>query len=112
VDEQLIPQQAGFRPGKSCTGQVLALTEHIEEGFEGKYITGVAFVDLTAAYDTVRHKALLSKIYKTLKDYHLARVMDSLLQNRRLFVTLEGKRSRWRNQLWLQKVQDTALATT
>ena len=30
VDERLIPEQAGFRPGKSTTSQVLNLTQHIE----------------------------------------------------------------------------------
>ena len=98
VDKHLIPQQGGFRPGKSCTGQVLALTEHIEEGFEEKLITGAAFVDLTAAYDTVRHKTLLRKLYDTLNDHHLGKVVYSLLQNRRFFVMLEGKVSRWRVQ--------------
>ena len=34
TDEKLIPEQAGFRPGRSCTGQILKLTQHIEDGFE------------------------------------------------------------------------------
>jgi len=32
VDNHHIPQQAGFRPGRSCTGQLLSLAELIEEG--------------------------------------------------------------------------------
>ena len=55
IDPQLIPEQAGFRPGKSCTGQILNLTQLIENGFERGSITGAVFVDLTAAYDTVNH---------------------------------------------------------
>ena len=34
VDAKLIPEQAGFRPGKSCTSQLLNLTEHNEDGYE------------------------------------------------------------------------------
>lgn len=98
IEPKLIPQQAGFRPGKTCTGQVLALTEHIEKGFEGKLITGVAFVDLTAAFDTVNHKKLLIKMYNLTKDYKLTQVISSLLQNRRFYVVLNGKKSRWRDQ--------------
>ena len=53
VDEQLIPEQAGFRPGKSTTSQVLNLTQHIEDGFEEGLVCGVVFVDPSAAYDTI-----------------------------------------------------------
>jgi Reverse transcriptase (RNA-dependent DNA polymerase). len=63
VDDALIPEQAGFRPGKLCCGQVLNLTQYIEDGFEKELITGVAFIDLSAAYDTINHKRLSYKIY-------------------------------------------------
>lgn len=64
IDEKLIKEQVGFCPGKSCTGQILNLTQHIEDGFERKQITGVAFIDLSAAYDTVNYGLLLEKVYK------------------------------------------------
>ena len=31
LDAKLIPEQAGFRPGKSCASQLLNLTEHVED---------------------------------------------------------------------------------
>ena len=46
IEHVLIPEQAGFRPGKSCTAQVLNLTQHIEDGFETEKITGIVLVDL------------------------------------------------------------------
>ena len=98
VDEQLSPDQAGFRPGRSCCGQVLNLTQHIEDGYENRMITGAVFVDLTAAYDTVNHRALLLKLAKTLKNSTIVKVIASLLNNRRFFVEMNGKRSRWRVQ--------------
>jgi len=49
VEKQFTPDQAGFRPGCSTCGQVLNLTQYIEDGYEGKQITGTVFVDLTAA---------------------------------------------------------------
>jgi hypothetical protein len=45
--------QAGFRIHRSCTEQAMALTTHIEAVFQRQLKTGVVFVDLSAAYDTV-----------------------------------------------------------
>ena len=56
VDAKLIPEQAGRCPGKSCTSQLLNLTEHIEDGYEKRLITGAVFEDLSAAYDTVNQQ--------------------------------------------------------
>ena len=39
VESQLTPDQAGFRPGRSCCSQLLNLTQYIEDGFEKKLIT-------------------------------------------------------------------------
>ena len=47
LEDHLIYDQTGFRPGKSCTSQLLNLTQHIEDGYQR------GFVDLSAAYDTV-----------------------------------------------------------
>ena len=44
IDEKLIPEQAGFRPRRSCTGQILKLAQHIEDGFEKEMVTGAIFV--------------------------------------------------------------------
>lgn len=96
VDEHLIPEQAGFRPGKSTTSQVLNLTQYIEDGYEEGMVTGVVFVDLSAAYDTVNHRRLLSKILETTRDTRLTELIESMLENRHFFVELGGKKSRWR----------------
>jgi hypothetical protein len=98
IDSQLIKEQAGFRPGKSTTGQLLNLTQHIEDGYEQKLITGTAFVDLSAAYDTVNHKLLLWKVYNITNDLLLTRFIRTLLENRRFYVCLGDKKSRWRVQ--------------
>lgn len=49
INEIIPPEQAGFRAGRSCTDQVLALTNFIENGFQLKLKTGLVLVDLTAA---------------------------------------------------------------
>ena len=94
IEHVLIPEQAGFRPGKSCTAQVLNLTQHIEDGFETGKITGIVLVDLSAA----NHRRLLENVYNMTMDYRLMCTIRTLLENRRFFVELGGKRSRWRSQ--------------
>jgi len=79
VNEKLISQQAGFRIGRSCTGQ--NLTQHFEDSYERGKVTGVAFVDLTAAYDTKNHKRLLCKLYEITGDYSLVGDIRALLSN-------------------------------
>ncbi len=96
VDDQLSHDQAGFRPGRSSCGQVLNLTQYIEDGFEKELKTGAVFVDLIAAYDTVNHRALLFKVAKLVKNSTVVRVIESLLNNRRFFVELNSKKSMWR----------------
>ena len=40
VESHLIKEQAGFRPGTSCNSQVLNLTQHIEDDYQHRMITG------------------------------------------------------------------------
>ena len=98
VDEHLIPEQAGFRPGKSCTTQLLNLTQLIEDGYEEGVITGAAFVDLSAAYDTVNHRILTRKFFEITQEVRLAELIQNMLSNRRFYVDLVGKCSIWRRQ--------------
>jgi hypothetical protein len=98
VDAALIEEQAGFRPGKSSTGQILNLIQEIEDGYEEKQVTGVVFVDLSAAYDTINHRLLISKFYDMTKDYRLTMFLRSMLENRRYCVQLQNRTSRWRTQ--------------
>ena len=65
LEQHLIKQQADFRPGQSCTSQLHNLTQHIEDGYQRGMVTGAAFVDLSAAYDTVNHRILIQKLYNT-----------------------------------------------
>ena len=67
----LIKENAGFRLGKSCTTQLLNLTEHIEDGYKRGMISGAAFVDLSVACDTVNHRILILKLYNITQDSQL-----------------------------------------
>ena len=74
------------------------LTEHIEGGYENRLITGAVFVDLSAAYDTVNHRRLLSQVLEITGDVQLTDLIRTMLESRRFFVVLNGKKSRWRRQ--------------
>ena len=95
IEQHLIKEQAGFRPGKSCTCQLLNLTQHIEDGYQESMITGTAFVDLPAAYDTVNHGLLIQELFNKTQDSTLCRAIQNLLSNRRFYVELNNERSRW-----------------
>ena len=98
MEPKIIPQQAGFSEGKSTTSQLLNLTQHIEDGFEKRLVTGAVFVDLSAAYDTVNHRILMTKIYQMTEDKAMTTLLGTLLKNRMFYVALNQKKSRWRQQ--------------
>ena len=98
IEQHLIMEQACFRPGMSCTRQLLNLTHHIEDGYQESMITGTAFVDLSAAYNTVNHRLLIQKLFNIMQDSTLCRIIQNLLSNRSFYVELNSERSRWRLQ--------------
>ena len=61
-------------------------------------ITGAAFIDLSATYDTVNHRLLLTKLFLINGDSNLTKFIRTLLSCRRFYAELNGKKSRWRNQ--------------
>ena len=98
IEQHLIKEHAGFRRGKSCTSQRLNLTQHMEDGYKQSMITETAFVDLSAAYDTVNHRLLIQKHFNITQDSTLCSVIRNLLSNKILYVELNNERSRWRLQ--------------
>ena len=59
IEQHLFKEQAYFRPGKSCTSQLFNITQYIEDGYQECMITGSAFDDLSAGYNTVNHRLLI-----------------------------------------------------
>ena len=88
LEQHLIKEQVGFRPGKSCTSQLLNLTQHIKDGYQRGMITGAAFVDLSAAYDTVNHRILIQKFYNTAQDTQLCSLSEHAVQQKILCGTM------------------------
>ena len=98
VEQRLMKEQAGFRTGKSCTSQLLNLTQHIEDGYQRGMITGATFVDLSTACDTVNYSIIIQKLYNITQESPLCRVIQNMLSSRRFYVELSNDRIRWRKQ--------------
>ena len=98
MEPVLQPEQAGFRPGRSTVDQVLAITTYIENGYQNNLKTGFVFLDLTAAYDTVWHRALLVKLSRVLPAWAVNAV-ELLIRDRMFRVHMGQKTSSWRRQV-------------
>ena len=61
-------------------------------------ITGAAFIDLSAAYDTVNHRIMIQKMFNTTRDSPQCRVIQNMSSSRRFYIELNNERSRWRKQ--------------
>ena len=96
IDHQLPPSQAGFRPNRNTTEQILALTTIIESGFERRKKTGVVLVDLSAAYDTVWIGGLKLKLAKLIPCQTTLKLLSTMLGTRQYHVILGGNKSKTR----------------
>ena len=92
----LSKQQYGFIRGRSTTLQLLTVlekwTKEIDEGNEIDCI----YLDFMKVFDKVPHKRLLSKLKSYNIDESVLEWIASFLRERRQRVTVNGKKSGWR----------------
>ena len=96
IDSAIPVQQAGFRSRRDTTEQVLALTSHIEAGFEKKLKTGAVLIDLSAAYDTVWTGGLMLKLAKIIPCKKILNILSLMTGTRQFHVVLGGQKSKSR----------------
>ena len=58
----LTREQFGFRPNLSTEVALAHLTENILDSMDNGLVTGAVFLDLSKAFDTVKHQLLLKKL--------------------------------------------------
>ena len=73
----LSPNQYGFRPGFNTTHSITDIATTAYENMGNNHYTGLIFLDLKKAFDTVNHNILLSK----LNHYGIRGIADSLLSS-------------------------------
>ena len=56
------PKQSGFRPGDSCTNQLLSIAHKILSAFDDSHEVRGVFLDISKAFDRVWHEGLLFKL--------------------------------------------------
>ena len=96
IENELIsPNQSRFKPGYSCTNQLLTITHEIYKSFdEGFEIRGV-FLDISMAFDKVWHEGLIFKLKQNGISGNLINLLCNFLKNRKQRVSLNGQVSGW-----------------
>lgn len=89
----IIPQQYGFRRGKSCTHQLYRVVKLIKFGLARRMITGMLSLDLSSAFDCVWHGGLLHKMVSLNFPTFLLKITRSFLSGRFFSVAINGTRS-------------------
>ena len=102
INEFISPakDQHGFRPRHSTTSALLQLTTDIETGFshrEPPHSTLCVAIDLTAAFDTVSHDILISKIAGSTPPPAIIRWMSCYLRGRQVATRFRGTKSSTRS---------------
>ena len=89
----LIDNQHGFRPGVSCQTQLISLMEDVSYALDNQLQTDLILLDFSKAFDTVPHKRLLAKLQHYKIDHHVWAWIQSWLTQRSQSVVVDGASS-------------------
>ena len=78
----LIDNQHGFRPGFSCQTQLISLIEDISHDLDNQLQTDLIMLDFSKAFDTVAHKRLMAKLHHYRVDHQVCAWIQSWLTQR------------------------------
>ena len=93
INNILHPNQSGFRPMHSTNTVLMKLVSQWSLNIENKQLTGVAFVDLRKAFDTVDHELLISKLISIGCSEESVKWFKSYLSDREQITNFKGKKS-------------------
>ena len=98
VSNKLISKnQSGFRPGDSCTNQLLFLINEIHKAFDDENCLEVrsVYLDMSKAFDKVWHQGLIFKLKQNGVSGQLLKLLSNYLSNRSQRVVINGQNSNW-----------------
>ena len=100
VIESVLPEeQVGFRPNRCTLDQVALFTEDNEASFDKKLKSGVVFLNLSAAYDTVWYRGLTLKLLRTTPSKEMVRGLIGMISQRHFHVDVGKSESSCRTLL-------------
>ena len=106
----LHPNLHGGRKGHSTTTALLQITERLNKSYDKNLITTTLLTDLSAAFDTVDHEILLSKLshYGIVGNENI--LLKNYMSNRKQFVQIDTFRSDTLDSLNCSVVQGSKLS--
>ena len=91
----LSPNKSGFRPGDSCSNQILSINHEILSAFDlGLEVRGI-FFDISKAFDKLWHDGLIFKLRQNGICSEMINTLENLLSGRNQRVVLNGQCSFW-----------------
>ena len=96
IENDLIsPDQSGFKPGDSCTNQLISITHKIYQSFDDGFEVRSVFLDISKAFDKVWHNGLIYKLKQNGIAGDLLDTLTNFLKERKQRVILNGQHSTW-----------------
>ena len=98
IENDLISQnQSGFKPGDSCTNQVISITHEINQSFDNGLEVRRVFLDISKAFEKVWHEDLIYKLKQNEIKVNLLNSLTNFLNDRKQEVVLNSHHSEWVN---------------
>ena len=85
--------QSGFKPGDSCTNQLLSIMHRIYKSFNDGHEVLSVFLDMSKAFDKVWHMGLVFKLKQNGISGNLLSTLTDFLKLRKQRVVLNGQLS-------------------
>jgi exonuclease III len=95
VDGKISETQSGFRKARGCADQIFTLRRVMEQAREKKKSLYMCFIDLKAAYDTVRREDLWLAVEEYGASSKLCRLIKTLYVGTQAAVRVEGELTDW-----------------
>lgn len=93
IVENVPTEEKGFKHGRGCCDQVLALTSYTRAVFQQKLKVCAEFLDITSAYNKFCREGVIYKLLKLIPFQYMARPMQDMLCSRNFQIIVNGELS-------------------